>query len=392
MLLEIIRFFRGNVDFTASGKFPERFMNITAKNGVNIWNPVPAKNAISASMYLSDYKKIRTLAKKSRVKTKITAKHGMPFIVNRYKARTGLFAGAVFGIILCIFLSNFIWSVKISGTEEISNTYLESLLSDNGISVGVWKNNLDVDQIERNIQRKCGDVRWMSINITGSLVTVEVKETYKKPKLDTSKNPCNVKAVKDGVITRIQAYNGKPVVTKGSGVVNGQVLVSGLDETKQGDMRYLRANAKVFADITEQRTLSIPKKITYSTATDNYVDRKNLKFLWIDFPCNLAFESYENSVSTVHGENLFINDVVLPVGFKIQTDRELVTEDYTISKSSAQEIVKTDCILYEIFAKSESTVVSRNISVKENKSGYNFTADYIFNENIACQVDFDVTE
>lgn len=392
MLLEIIRFFRGNVDFTASGKFPERFINITAKNGVNIWNPVPAKNAISASMYLSDYKKIRTLAKKSRVKTKITAKHGMPFIVNRYKARTGLFAGAVFGIILCIFLSNFIWSVKISGTEEISNTYLESLLSDNGISVGVWKNNLDVDQIERNIQRKCGDVRWMSINITGSLVTVEVKETYKKPKLDTSKNPCNVKAVKDGVITRIQAYNGKPVVTKGSGVVNGQVLVSGLDETKQGDMRYLRANAKVFADITEQRTLSIPKKITYSTVTDNYVDRKNLKFLWIDFPCNLAFESYENSVSTVHGENLFINDVVLPVGFKIQTDRELVTEDYTISKSSAQEIVKTDCILYEIFAKSESTVVSRNISVKENKNGYNFTADYIFNENIACQVDFDVTE
>lgn len=392
MLLEIIRFFRGNVDFTASGKFPERFINITAKNGVNIWNPVPAKNAISASMYLSDYKKIRTLAKKSRVKTKITAKHGMPFIVNRYKARTGLFAGAVFGIILCIFLSNFIWSVKISGTEEISNTYLESLLSDNGISVGVWKNNLDVDQIERNIQRKCGDVRWMSINITGSLVTVEVKETYKKPKLDTSKNPCNVKAVKDGVITRIQAYNGKPVVTKGSGVVNGQVLVSGLDETKQGDMRYLRANAKVFADITEQRTLSIPKKITYSTATDNYVDRKNLKFLWIDFPCNLAFESYENSVSTVHGENLFINDVVLPVGFKIQTDRELVTEDYTISKSSAQEIIKTDCILYEIFVKSESTVVSRNISVKENKSGYNLTADYIFNENIACQVDFDVTE
>ena len=392
MLLEIIRFFRGNVDFTASGKFPERFMNITAKNGVNIWNPVPEKNAISASMYLSDYKKIRTLAKKSRVKTKITAKHGLPFIVNRYKARTGLFAGAVFGIILCIFLSNFIWSVKISGTEEISNTYLESLLADNGISVGVWKNNLDVDQIERNIQRKCGDVRWMSINITGSLVTVEVKETYKKPKLDTSKNPCNVKAVKDGVITRIQAYNGKPVVTKGSGVVNGQVLVSGLDETKQGDMRYLRANAKDFADVTEQRTFSIPKKITYSTATDNYVDRKNLKFLWLDFPCNLAFENYENFVSTVHGENLFINDVVLPVGFKIQTDRELVTEDYTISKSTAQEIVKTDCILYEIFTKSKSTVVSRNISVKENKSSYNFTADYIFNENIACQVDFDVTE
>lgn len=57
MLLKIIRFLRGNVDFTASGKFPERFMNITSKNGVNLWNPVPKNNAISASMYLSDYKK-----------------------------------------------------------------------------------------------------------------------------------------------------------------------------------------------------------------------------------------------------------------------------------------------------------------------------------------------
>lgn len=81
MLLKIIRFLRGSVDFTASGKFPERFMNITAKNGVNLWNPVPKKNAISASMYLSDYKKIRILARKSRVKTRITARHGLPFIL-----------------------------------------------------------------------------------------------------------------------------------------------------------------------------------------------------------------------------------------------------------------------------------------------------------------------
>lgn len=392
MLLKIIRFFRGSVDFTASGKFPERFMNITAKNGVNLWNPVPKKNAISASMYLSDYKKIRILVRKSRVKTRITAKHGLPFIINRYKKRTGLFAGAVCGIILCIFLSNFIWSVKISGTEEISNTYLESLLGDNGISVGVWKNNLDTDQIERNIQLKCDDIRWMSINITGSLVTVEVKETYKKPKLDTSKNPCNVKAVKDGVITRIQAYNGRPVVTKGSGVVNGQILVSGLDETKQGDMRYLRADAKVFADVSEQRTLSIPKKVTYGYAGENYVDRKNFRFLWLDFPCNLAFENYDNFVSTVHGENLFINDVVLPVGLKIRTDRELVTTENSVSKNKAEEIAKADCILYEIFTKNKSKVISKQISIKENKGSYRVTTDYIFNENIADQVDFDVTE
>lgn len=174
--------------------------------------------------------------------------------------------------------------------------------------------------------------------------------------------------------------------------MNGQILVSGLDETKQGDMRYLRANAKVYADITEQQTLSIPKKVTYSYADENYVDRKNFRFLWLDFPCNLAFENYDNFVSTVHGENLFINDVVLPVGLKIRTDRELVTTENSVSKNKAEEIAKADCILYEIFTKNKSKVISKQISVKENKGSYRVTTDYIFNENIADQVDFDVTE
>ena len=82
-------------------------------------------------------------------------------------------------------------------------------------------------------------------------------------------------------------------------------------------MRFFIAFAIVYADITEQQTLSIPKKVTYSYAGENYVDRKNFRFLWLDFPCNLAFENYDNFVSTVHGENLFINDVVLPVVLKI---------------------------------------------------------------------------
>ena len=91
-------------------------------------------------------------------------------------------------------------------------------------------------------------------------------------------------------------------------------------------------------------------------------------------------------------ENLFINDVVLPVGLKIRTDRELVTTENSVSKNKAEEIAKADCILYEIFTKNKSEVISKQISVKENKDSYRVTTDYIFNENIADQVDFDVTE
>ena len=115
-------------------------------------------------------------------------------------------------------------------------------------------------------------------------------------------------------------------------------------------------------------------------------------FYGLIFPVTLPLKTTTIFVSTVHGENLFINDVVLPVGLKIRTDRELVTTENSVSKNKAEEIAKADCILYEIFTKNKSKVISKQISVKENKDGYRVITDYIFNENIADQVDFDVTE
>lgn len=131
MLLKIIRFLRGSVDFTASGNFPGKIYEHNRKKRCESLESRSEKERNISLNVLSDYKKTEFLHADQWLKQEYS-KHGLPFINYRYKKRTGLFAGAVCGIILCIFLSNFIWSVKISGTEEISNTYLESLLGDNG--------------------------------------------------------------------------------------------------------------------------------------------------------------------------------------------------------------------------------------------------------------------
>ena len=70
MLLKIIRFCRGYVDFRAVGKFPERFLNLTSRYGVNIWNANPTDNGLEASMSVYDYRKIRNLTRKLKIKTK----------------------------------------------------------------------------------------------------------------------------------------------------------------------------------------------------------------------------------------------------------------------------------------------------------------------------------
>lgn len=392
MLLKFIRFFRGYVDFYASGKFPERFMNITAKYGINLWNAVPVDNGISASMYVCDYRKIRFAAQKARVKTSVVRRHGMPFIINRYKSRVGLAAGAVVGIILLLILSNFIWSIRILGANHISDTYLYSVLAENGVSVGAYKNNIDVESIERTISIKVKQIGWMSINITGNIIDVEIKEKTDKPHIDSSTKPCNIKAKCDGVITKVKASSGSIKVLKGSGVTKGDLLVSGITETKLDTIQYVRANAEVFADVFDKRKYSVPKKSEYYSLKEDKTDRKRLKFLWLELPCSLSFENYEDSVGCTESQNLFVNDVVLPVGINTLTTQKIAKEKCNISKSEVEKIICNDYMLYEVFNKQNSTTIKRDVVIKESDDSFDCTVDYVFNENIAESVDFDVTE
>lgn len=66
MLLKLIRWSKGYVDFSASGKFPERFINLTTRNGINVWNLKPTEKGLTATMQVYDYKNIRSIAYKSK--------------------------------------------------------------------------------------------------------------------------------------------------------------------------------------------------------------------------------------------------------------------------------------------------------------------------------------
>ena len=46
MLVSFIRYLKGFVVFRATGKSPERFMNICAQRGINLWNARPEGGGI----------------------------------------------------------------------------------------------------------------------------------------------------------------------------------------------------------------------------------------------------------------------------------------------------------------------------------------------------------
>lgn len=392
MLVQFIRFFRGYVDFTASGKFPERFLNITSRYGINLWNAKPSKKSINASMYISDYRKIRLAAKKSGVKTKISSKHGLPFVVNKYKSRIGIPIGTVAGIILIAVLSNFIWSVSITGAQTVSETKIKQVLSKNGVETGCYKNNLDVQKIERDTMLEIDEIGWMSVNITGSIASIEIKEKAKKPKIDSNTTPCNVKAKCDGVITNIKAKKGEVQVKKGSGVAKGDLLVSGIIETKMNTLQYVRANAEMLADVIYKKESSIKSDYEYTFPNGEKTYRDRAFLMWFEFPCSMSFSSYENSVYSENSQNVICNDVVLPIGIKTKMQLNLKSVEKKLTKTDAEKIFMNDLLLFETFEKPKSKVVSRKVNVSKTGDEYCCKTDYVFNENIAYSEEFSVTD
>ncbi|WP_294465151.1 sporulation protein YqfD [uncultured Ruminococcus sp.] len=392
MLVQLVRFFRGYVDFTANGKFPERFLNITSRYGINLWNAQPSKHSINASMYISDYRKIRLAAKKSGVKTRIKSKHGLPFFVNKYKPRIGIPIGAAAGVILIIVLSNFIWSVSITGAQTVSKTKIKQVLSENGVKTGGYKNNLDVQKIERDTMLEIDEIGWMSVNITGNIASIEIKEKAQKPKLDSSATPSNIKAKCDGVITNIKAKKGEVQVKKGSGVAKGDLLVSGIIETKMNTLQYVRANAEVFADVVYKKESSIKSEYEYTCLSGEKTYRNRAFLLWLEFPCSMSFSSYEKSVFSETSQNVICNDTVLPLGIKTSTQSDLISVEKTLTKSDAEKIFMNDLLLYEVFERPKSEVVGRKVNINKTGDEYHCETDYIFNENIAYSEEFSVTD
>ena len=389
MLLRLIRWSKGYVDFSAYGKFPERFINLTTRNGINVWNLKPVQNGLTATMQVYDYKNIRS---KSKLRLRVTGRHGLPFYAQRYKQRAGLLIGAVIGIVLIAVLSKFIWYIDAPPTKSLSTSQILSALEEDNVKVGSYINSIDTENTERKLILKNEQIGWISLNIMGSTMSVNIEEKAPKPDTPDFKTPCNIKANNDGVITSIKTARGETKVMKGSGVVKGDLLVSGIVETKQETIEYVHASAEIMADVIYKKEYTIPQSYEYYSLTDNRTDRYMCGILNFYFPCSLSFKSYDDSVFASRKEKLSFNGTNIPIELITQSETEVSRTEVNLDKATLDKKILAQSMLYEVFEKPESRLVSRKITTKTSSDSIIAEISYIFNENIAQTSEFSVTD
>lgn len=384
MLLNVIRFMRGYVDIAVSGRFPERFINITSRNGVRIWDVRRGEDTVTASMYMSDCRRIRRLARSSGVSLNVRGRHGLPVLAARYRDRLGLVIGGFVFILTVFMMSQFIWSIDVTGLESISESELRSALSDHGLYIGAFKPAIDPQSVSRAVMLDNGKVGWMAVNITGSYASVEVKEEASAPEVNDD-TPCNVKASRDGVILDIAAKEGDVLLKEGSGVVKGQLLISGVMDDLMGGVRLVHADAVIHAATAYAVEFSVPESAAVTLPTGELGERRTLSLFGLNIPLTGYSAGARADAVRDRLEKLRVLDTDLPVGIVAERVAGMSEKQISYDNNSAEELLVKQAQLYEAFTLSRCTVSGRSYDLSREDGVYTLSVIYDCVEDIAVQ-------
>jgi len=278
MFFSVINFFRGYLKIKASGNFTERFINLAIKSNIYLWE-IKKISETEAEMCISlrGFQKIRSAAFKTKTRVKIISRHGFPMFLHKHRKRKAFYIGfAVFTAIL-IYLTSFIWSVEITGNEITDKDEILKELKTCGIYSGVVKYGHSSHKIQDEMMEKVPRLSWIWVEIKGTRAIVSVKERTQKPDIFDKNTPCNIVAKKDGVIINTTVRNGIQVVNPGDVVKKGDLLVSGVADSKADGIRFLNSDGEIYADTWYEKTKTFPMNRVYSERTGESKKKISLK-------------------------------------------------------------------------------------------------------------------
>ena len=336
----LIYYILGYVNIVVEGFFIERFINKCISKKIFFWKTNRMKSTVfSANIGVRNYKEVVKIAKKCQCKIRITNKKGIPFLLNKYRKRK-IFVVTLGIIILGIItIFNFIWNIEIKGVDEIKQREIMEFIQNEGIDIGKYKNNIDLQSLINKIRIQRDDIAWVGMEIKGTNLIVDVVEADKKPEIINEDEYCNVVADKDGIIVKVKAQNGTPAVEEGTTVKKGDILIQGWLEGKHTENRYVHAEGEVMAKVWYSEKEKVYYKQNYENKTGNHEKKYtlNVNNFKINFFKTLSnFENYD-TIRTIKKLKITSN-FYLPVEIIVDENFEKQNNEIIYDKNEAKEI------------------------------------------------------
>lgn len=254
----LIRWLCGYLCIHLNGRQINRFLNLCARNGIEIWNiTTDMERMAKANLRLKDIYLIRPFLKKTKTHFRIIKKKGFPFWCHRHKYLKWILV--VLPILAILYLNSltYIWKIDISGNHKISTAEILDIISADEI-IGKKGKSINCTDIEYQLRKEYNQMGWVSVFVDHTNLCIYIKESlYEEYVFEEEDKVQKYDYItqKDARIYSIVTRSGTSLVKKGDIVRAGDVLVSGqydiFDDNGQiKDTLSVKADALVYGDVS----------------------------------------------------------------------------------------------------------------------------------------------
>lgn len=278
-VMRIWYFFKGYVIIRVEGLTLERFLNLAATNDIYLWDiSRESYTVLQMKATIEGFKALKGIVRRVGCRVEIIDKKGLPFLFYRLKARKMLGFGFILFLGIIFFLSSLIWNIEIVGNERVKTEEIIKILEKEEIKRGIIKYKIDKDYIKYLLLNEFDNLSFLSVDIKGTKLLIEMKEQDLPPERINRDVPCNIVATKKGVILKAIARNGRAVVRKGDVVKEGDILITGviLDEHSQKQI-LVHAEGEVLAKTIYSHRIDEPTIKTIKEETGRTYTRREFK-------------------------------------------------------------------------------------------------------------------
>ena len=336
MMAHLIHRLQGQLTLRVECPFPERVLNLCAARDIRFWDLAwESDTAFTCRVTQQDWRQLRQAAEALACTVAVVGREGMPFFLRRFRFRPAL----VLGLTICataLFLGSFfIWDFQVEGNKNVPTERILRAMESYGVGLGTFGLAIDGEDLRNHVLLEVPELSWIAVNVSGCRASVQVRERIHKPALVEDAVPANIVARRSGLVLEVRDLRGAAAVLPGMSVTEGQLLISGVEDTGTFGARWMAGYGTVTARTWYALESLVPLEVTEKVYTGRertvYALRLGTKRLKFFTNSSITRGKYDKITSSY---SLHPLQIALPV--TLVRERWRFYEERTVSRSRQQ--------------------------------------------------------
>ena len=275
--MSLIEYFRSTYRVSVHIHDARLLLDVLITHDIPFHGQKTDEDSFSVLLYAPHYMEYVRLRGKRRYRNENRNRLGFLRLTERYKKRIGLAIGFCLALSLLILSSLFVWDITVEGADRIPEQRILEALEDRGLHLGTFIPSVNTEISEEFLILDVDGLSFVSINLRGTVVQVEIREREKDTEIIDTHSPSNLIAAIDGQIEALRVTGGLITVKLGETVKKGDLLVSGIIDSAALGYRLVRSRGEVLARTTLTYHVEIPYETTEKIYTGRFFSQKSIK-------------------------------------------------------------------------------------------------------------------